>query len=1150
MNNRQEYRSDTGRTASAPFGDLEPIEAVSASLRQPGKSLSAILETVMTAYADRPALAVRVPRAEPRFDTISYRTLWERAGAIAADWYHHSGSPVRPGDLVCTLGFTSAEYVTVDLACTRLGGVVVALQNGADVSQLTPVVAETGPRVLATSLEQLGTAVQCALDTTEIARLLVFDYDPSDADQREVFEAAASRLRESARTIELEPLAAVLERGATLPPIPALSDDPDRLCLLVYTSGSTGSPKGAMYTDFLVASLWRKAVPKPEAGPMVGVNFLPLSHLAGRTSLMSTLAAGGTSCFASRSDLSTLFDDFAEVRPTRLFLVPRVLDMLFQRYSAEVDRRAATESDRARVEEEVKTELREKVLGGRLRLAGIGSAPVSPEMAEFTESCLRVPLIHGYGMTEAGGGVLSNHRVLRPLVQDYRLVDVPELGYLTTDTPHPRGELLLKTQTIFAGYYKRPELTASVFDENGFYRTGDIMAQVGHDELVYIDRRSNVLKLSQGEFVTISNLESAYATSPLVRQIFIYGNSERAYPLAVVVPTDNALHKAAGDTARLRTALHESLRAVAREARLQPYEIPRDFLVETEPFSTANGLLSDIRKLLRPRVTERYRDRLEQLYAELAEQEKNELRALRRAGQDEPALDLVLRAARATLGSTDPVDPDARFIDLGGDSLSALSFARLLEEIFQIEVPVSTIISPANDLRKVTGAIERARGTEQAALGFADVHSPGARQVRAAELTLDAFLAPDVLAAAHELPGPSTDVRTVLVTGANGYLGRFLCLDWLERMAARGGTVVCLVRGADEDAARARLDAAFDSGDPVLSRRFRELAAQHLVVVPGDLGEPGLGLTEASWQRLASNVDLIVHPGALVNHVLPYEQLFGPNVVGTAELIRLALTTRKKRFIFLSTVAVVTDQAGTADEDSDIRETSPVRDLNDRYANGYGTSKWAGEILLREAHDKHGLPVAVFRSDMILAHSDYRGQLNAPDLFTRLLFSLVATGVAPRSFYRGDASRAHYDGLPVDFTATAVTELGERVTSGYRTFNVVNPHDDGISLDTFVDWLTEDGRPITRIDDYADWLERFRTALRALPEERRQHSVLPLLHAFERPSEATGGAVVPAERFRAAVRATGLGWNGEIPHLGQDLIKKYLADLETLGIQT
>ena len=142
---------------------------------------------------------------------------------------------------------------------------------------------------------------------------------------------------------------------------------------------------------------------------------------------------------------------------------------------------------------------------------------------------------------------------------------------------------------------------------------------------------------------------------------------------------------------------------------------------------------------------------------------------------------------------------------------------------------------------------------------------------------------------------------------------------------------------------------------------------------------------------------------------------------------------------------------------------SPTRAVDDSYANGYGNSKWAGEVLLREAHDLCGLPVAVFRCDMILADTTYAGQLNVPDMFTRMMLSLVATGIAPGSFYELDADgnrqRAHYDGLPVDFIAEAIATLGSHVQDGFETYHVMNPYDDGIGLDEYVDWLIEAGYP-------------------------------------------------------------------------------------------
>lgn len=108
-----------------------------------------------------------------------------------------------------------------------------------------------------------------------------------------------------------------------------------------------------------------------------------------------------------------------------------------------------------------------------------------------------------------------------------------------------------------------------MFDEDGFYRTGDVVAETGPDRLVYLDRRNNVLKLSQGEFVTVSKLEAVFGDSPLIRQIYLYGNSSRSYLLAVVVPTEDVNGR---DDAK--SLIGESLLDIAKTAGLQSYEIP------------------------------------------------------------------------------------------------------------------------------------------------------------------------------------------------------------------------------------------------------------------------------------------------------------------------------------------------------------------------------------------------------------------------------------------------------------------------------------------------------------------------------------------------------------------------------------------------
>ncbi|KAB7760944.1 carboxylic acid reductase [Mycolicibacterium mucogenicum] len=1151
--------------ADPQLAAARPLAGVGAALEEPGIRLPEIIHTVMAAYADRPALGQRaveyvtengrtVARLLPRYDAITYGEVWQQIQAV--DNALLSGpDAVAPGDRVAMLGFTSAEFTIIDTALARAGVVAVPLQTSAPAEQLRPILDETEPRALFADVKFLDDAVELVLGAgAALTRMVVFDHHAAVDDEREAIERAAARLAE--RGVVVETLADLVARGAALPAVePVVSADVDPLLVLIYTSGSTGTPKGAMYPERLVTNAWRTGLTHQQpALPSIVLSFLPMSHMMGRGTVYRTLAHGGTVYFAAKSDLSTLLEDIALVRPTQMTFVPRVWEMIHQEVQSEVDRRALDGVP----EQQVLDERSRSLIGGRQLVAMTGSAPISPELKAWVQKFLGLELMEAYGSTEAGGVMVSGH-LSRPPVLDYKLVDVPELGYLSTDRPHPRGELLLKSTDLIPGYYKRPDVTADVFDADGFYRTGDIVAELGPDHLQYLDRRNNVLKLAQGEFVTVSKLEAAFGTSPLIRQIYVYGNSSRSYLLAVIVPSSEAL-AGVSDAEALRPELADALQTVARETGLQSYEVPRDFIIETEPFSLENGLLTGVRKLAWPKLKARYGTELEQLYSELAEGQAAELRALRSLrASDAPVLETVLRAVGATLGAAgSDLTGDAHFTDLGGDSLSALTFGNLLEEIFEVEVPVGVIVSPATDLAGVAAYIEGERAPGSKRPTFSTVHGKNATEARAADLTLDKFIDAETLAAAPSLPGPAAEIRTVLLTGATGFLGRYLALEWLERMDLVDGKVIALVRGKSDADARARLDATFDSGDPKLLAHYQALAADHLEVIAGDKGEANLGLSQEVWQRLADEVDFIVDPAALVNHVLPYSELFGPNALGTAELIRIALTTRIKPFAYVSTIAVGGGVApGEFVEDADVRVMSAVRSVDDSYANGYGNSKWAGEVLLREANDLCGLPVSVFRCDMILADTTYAGQLNLPDMFTRMMFSLVASGIAPYSFYElgadGKRQRAHYDGLPVEFVSESISTLAVQVAAGesdstFETYHVMNPYDDGIGMDEFVDWLIEAGYPVARVDDYAEWLARFETTLRALPDRQRQASLLPLLHNYQQPSYPVPGSIAPVERFRAAVQNAKIGADKDIPHIGAPVIVKYITDLQLLGL--
>lgn len=1136
-----------------------PDPAVAEAKRQPGLRLAQVVQTIFEGYAARPAIGHRARalvsdpatgrkslRMLDRFETATFGELWADVQATAAEWQSDTRSPVRPGDFGAVLGFASAGYATMQLANIYLGVVNVPLQANAPAEQHAAILAETEPRVLAASIELVDAAVDAVLAGPVRPRLVVFDYEPQDDGQRERFEAARARLEAEAGPAAMDSLLDVMARGRALPVPPVhISEDPDPLVWLFYTSGTTGTPKGAMYTEETVRNTFLYHAEKPS----ITLSFMPMSHAVGYGYLYLALANGGCSYCSPKSDLSTLFEDLALVRPTMSSLVPRVCEMLYQHYLGEVDRRIAAGAGEAGAQEAVKLDMRENLLGGRLLSVGCGSAVLAPEVHAFMLSMLGVHMAIGYSSTEmATATVTVDGKIQRPPVIDYRLEDVPELGYFTTDKPYPRGEFLVKIPKFMAGYYKRPDLTAEKFTEDGFYRSGDVMALTGPDELAYVDRTNNVQKLSQGEFVAIARLEALYTQSPAIRQIYVYGTSERAFLLAVVVPSDELLASfvQGGEAAeQVKLAIRNGLHQVASEHGLASYEIPRDFLIEPEGFSPENGLLTGIGKFSRPNFKDRFGARLEARFAEIAQEQVDELRALRLGGAGRPVIDTVLRAVRATLGVAEAdVSPHGRFTDLGGDSLSALSFSMLLEEIFGLEVPVGVIINPAGDLGLVADYIEVARsGTKRPS--FSTVHDAGSTIVHARDLKLSKFIDPQLLSAAPSLPPPADAIRTVLMTGATGWLGRFQAMSWLERLAKTGGKLILVVRGATPEQARLRVEEVLDT-DRTLIDHFRHLADGHLEVLAGDLGQERLGLGQETWDRLAGEVDLIVHPGAHVNHRLPYNQLFASNVAGTAELIRLALTMRLKRFDFVSTMGVML--FGPADEVSDIREIAPAAQLDDSYANGYNVSKWASEVLVREAYHLAGIPTGVFRPGMILAHSRYAGQLNVPDMFTRMLFSLAVTGIAPATFYAQDLSngrpKARYEGFAVDFLADAITGISAALPEGFRSYNLANPDSGFAAFDEFVDWMIEAGCEIERIGSYDGWFRRFETALQGLPEDLRAHSLLQIIEPYRHPQHPGMGEGVPCQRFAGEAEAAGY----PIVNLDAALIHKYVADLKHLGL--
>jgi fatty acid CoA ligase FadD9 len=1089
------------------------------ALRDSGDSAIDLLAAACKTFASRPCLGTRLggPTAGA-LTAISYGDLWSRVTATASEFLKEGIADA--GMLVAIHGSGSVDWIVADLACLYVGAVSVPLPRTLARDDLLHIVRETEIACIVAAPECLENAEFAAASCPSVRS--VVSMGELESDRRPT--RAGMSLREIERCGRLHPAAPRRPTGA------------DDLFSIVYTSGSTGRPKGVMLTARRWAETLRDAVSNKPI-PTITVGYLPLSHMAGRISVYTTLMTGGRTNLVSEDDIPALFETIRLTRPTSMTLVPRVSGLLHQQFLQLAFEAGADVSggyDEPSLAGIIK-QIRDERLGGRLCFATTGAAPTAPEVVEFLREGLGVHLVDAYGSTEVAR-VAVNGIVLPGI--EYKLIDVPEAGYMAKDLPYPRGELAVRSSRQTPGYFRNAAANAALFDESGFVRTGDIVEERGPRRIVLIDRKNDVIRLAHGEYVNLGRLESLFAAhSRYIEQAFVFGESSRDFVLAVIVPS--ALVESHADVAEtpgparnraVKQLLLGELHRIAAGNGLRSSEVPRDILVSTEPFTRANGLLSDAGKYRRPAIRERFGAGLQQLYAEIAERQVH-ARLQSQRSKDAP-LETRLRVLVAAILGREELTSDAlqsSFVSLGGDSLSAMRLCDALSAVAGFHAEVAALLDPRTSLNELIDRL-RARATLNGHRPtFEDVHGTDPGHVRAADLEISRFLPERLLAQATGLP-PAAEPRHFLLTGASGFLGQVVLAELLTRLDPAKATVSCLVRAADAAAARDRLARRVEVIGPRLRERFDEwTAGSRLHVVAGELTEPRLGLEDSVYAELAEGVDAVIHAGALVNHVLPYAHLFTPNVLGTAEIMRLAITRKRKSVHFISTcgIAARARSRGRVMEADRARQLWRRRPLRGRsaadYALGYATSKWAAEVMLSELNDSCGVPVAISRCSMLLPHRE-APVLNPADAFARLLYGIVKTGVAPRSFYAGNYRGArHYDSVPVDLAARAIVEISVSAAPGFRTYHVCQPDsNDGVSLDTFVNWTESCGYKIERLD-HGEWHAEFVRRLARLGSDERQRSPESIAFRWREPvRDGEGSPMLDATGFRSILARLGL----------------------------
>uniref|UniRef100_M1AI84 Long-chain-fatty-acid CoA ligase n=3 Tax=Solanum TaxID=4107 RepID=M1AI84_SOLTU len=275
-------------------------------------------------------------------------------------------------------------------------------------------------------------------------------------------------------------------------------------------------------------------------------------------------------------------------------------------------------------------------LGGRIRLIVSGGAPLSSEVEEFLRVTSCGFVLQGYGLTETCGLATIGHpdemcmlgTVGPPFVfTEVRLEEVPEMGYDPLADP-PRGEICVRGRTTFAGYYKNPELTKEAI-KDGWFHTGDIGEMMPNGVVKVIDRKKNVIKLSQGEYVALEYLEKVYGIAPIVEDIWVYGDSFKSMLVAVVAPHEGNTKKWADKNGHkgsitelcslqdLNQYVLLELKSAAERNKLRGFENIKGVILEPQPFEFDKELVTATMKKRRERLLKRYKVEIDDLYKRL-----------------------------------------------------------------------------------------------------------------------------------------------------------------------------------------------------------------------------------------------------------------------------------------------------------------------------------------------------------------------------------------------------------------------------------------------------------------------------------------------------------------------------------------------------
>uniref|UniRef100_A0A3Q3J4M4 Long-chain-fatty-acid--CoA ligase n=1 Tax=Monopterus albus TaxID=43700 RepID=A0A3Q3J4M4_MONAL len=602
------------------------------------KTMYEVFQRGLKVSGNGPCLGYRKP-GRP-YQWLKYRQVSDRAEHLGSGLLHRGLKP-NTDTLIGIFAQNRPEWVIGELACYTYSMVAVPLYD------------TLGPEALVFVIE-----------LAEISTVLCDNQNKAETllQNRERGQTPVLKT-----IIIMDPLSSELvERGAkcgvdivSMQEVEVMHlvgpPKPEDLSIICFTSGTTGNPKGAMLTHENVVSDAAGVLRSfetslsPDAQD-VSISFLPLAHMFERVVQTVVYGAGARVGFF-QGDVRLLADDMKTLQPTIFPVVPRLLNRIYDKVQSEAKSpfkkwllNFAVQRKFAEVKQGVirNNSIWDKLvfhkvqgsLGGRVRFMVTGAAPISPSVLNFLRASLGCQIFEGYGQTECTaactftmpGDGTSGH-VGVPLPCNFvKLVDVEEMNYFTSNG---EGEVCIKGKNVFTGYLKDPERTAEALDKDGWLHTGDIGKWLPSGVLKIIDRKKNIFKLAQGEYIAPEKIENVYIRSGPVGQVFVHGDSLQSCLVAIVVPDHEVLPRLAKNmrcqgsfeelckNSEIKKAVLSDMTKLGKEVGLKSFEQVKDVYLHPEPFSIENGLLTPTLKAKRAELRALFQPQIDKLYANI-----------------------------------------------------------------------------------------------------------------------------------------------------------------------------------------------------------------------------------------------------------------------------------------------------------------------------------------------------------------------------------------------------------------------------------------------------------------------------------------------------------------------------------------------------